>query len=168
MAGNEQYTWHNLLQPIEDLEDELAQAWSPVSHLNSVHNSDALREAYNACLPLLSGTAPGWASTANVPPTSRSRTVRIRRALDTAQRKSIEHALGISGWPKVAHRRTRSTSTDSCASACRNWAASSGKTYWTPPMPGPGRLPARNWPACLKPPWPTPGRRHGRRVKTAT
>ncbi len=54
LASNENYTWDNLLQPIEDLEDELSQAWSPVSHLNSVCNSDALREAYNACLPLLS------------------------------------------------------------------------------------------------------------------
>ena len=42
------------MQPIEQMEDELAQAWSPVSHLNSVANSDELREAYNACLPLLS------------------------------------------------------------------------------------------------------------------
>ncbi len=44
----------SLLQPLEDLEDELAQCWSPVSHLNGVCNSEALREAYNTCLPLLS------------------------------------------------------------------------------------------------------------------
>ncbi len=53
LAANNHYSWDNLLQPIEDLEDELAQAWSPVSHLNSVCDSDALREAYNASLPLL-------------------------------------------------------------------------------------------------------------------
>jgi oligopeptidase A len=51
---HETYTRENLLLPIEALEDELAQAWSPVSHLNSVRNSDELRAAYNACLPLLS------------------------------------------------------------------------------------------------------------------
>ena len=51
---NEIYTWDNLIAPIEQLDDELAQAFSPVSHLNSVCNNEAMREAYNACLPLLS------------------------------------------------------------------------------------------------------------------
>ena len=54
LATDKGHTWGNLLQPIEELEDGLAKAWSPVSHLNSVCNSEALREAYNACLPLLS------------------------------------------------------------------------------------------------------------------
>jgi oligopeptidase A len=35
----------------------LSCAWSPVSHLNGVLNSEALRERYNACLPLLSDYA---------------------------------------------------------------------------------------------------------------
>ncbi len=48
------YNRDNFLQPIEEMEDELAKAWSPVGHLNGVQNSDELRDAYNACLPLLS------------------------------------------------------------------------------------------------------------------
>ncbi len=48
------YTWNNLVEPLEEAEDRLNKAWSPVSHLNSVVNSDELREAYNACLPMLS------------------------------------------------------------------------------------------------------------------
>ena len=48
------YTWANLVQPIEELDDRLSRAWSPVGHLNSVLNSDELRAAYNACLPKLS------------------------------------------------------------------------------------------------------------------
>ena len=44
-------SWESLPGAIEALEDELAQAWSPVSHLNSVCNSDALRAAYNALRP---------------------------------------------------------------------------------------------------------------------
>ncbi|MBD3669919.1 MAG: oligopeptidase A [Gammaproteobacteria bacterium] len=51
------YTWDNLVQPLEDMDDHLSQAFSPVSHMNSVVNSDELREAYNACLPLLSDYA---------------------------------------------------------------------------------------------------------------
>ncbi len=48
------YTWDNLVRPLEDLDDRLNRAWSPVSHMNSVVNSDPLRAAYNACLPKLS------------------------------------------------------------------------------------------------------------------
>lgn len=47
-------SWETLEKPIEEFDDKLSQAWSPVSHLNSVMNSDELRAAYNACLPLLS------------------------------------------------------------------------------------------------------------------
>ncbi|WP_019022553.1 M3 family metallopeptidase [Thioalkalivibrio sp. ALE23] len=47
-------TWDNLVAPLQELENRLETAWSPVSHLNSVMNSPALREAYNACLPRLS------------------------------------------------------------------------------------------------------------------
>ena len=51
------YTWANLVQPLEEMEEQLSRAWSPVSHMNSVVNSDELREAYNACLPKLSAYA---------------------------------------------------------------------------------------------------------------
>jgi oligopeptidase A len=46
--------WDSLVAVLEQLNDELSQAWAPVSHLNSVMNSDELREAYNRCLPKLS------------------------------------------------------------------------------------------------------------------
>jgi oligopeptidase A len=35
------------------MQHRLARTWSPVGHLNGVANSDELRSAYNACLPLL-------------------------------------------------------------------------------------------------------------------
>lgn len=47
-------SWDSVMQPLENLEDRLSRAWSPVSHMNSVVNSDELRDAYNACLPKLS------------------------------------------------------------------------------------------------------------------
>lgn len=53
-ANEGNYSLENFLLPFEDGEDRLEQAWSPVSHLNSVMNSDELRDAYNACLPKLS------------------------------------------------------------------------------------------------------------------
>lgn len=48
-----QPTWENLVQPLEDQGDKLDQAWAPVSHLNSVANSDELRAAYTASIALL-------------------------------------------------------------------------------------------------------------------
>ncbi len=54
LQATSHYTWENLVSPIEEVEDRLHKAWSPVSHLNAVMNNEQLREEYNACLPLLS------------------------------------------------------------------------------------------------------------------
>lgn len=48
------FTWENLLQPIENLNDALHQYWSPIQHLGSVVDSPELRETIRACLPLIS------------------------------------------------------------------------------------------------------------------
>ena len=54
LTASQVYTWENLVEPLENADDRLNKAWSPVSHMNSVVNSDELRNAYNACLPKLS------------------------------------------------------------------------------------------------------------------
>jgi oligopeptidase A len=54
LATMETPSWQSLIIPIEELDASIHQVWSPVSHLNSVMNSDELRVAYNACLPKLS------------------------------------------------------------------------------------------------------------------
>ena len=54
LSKNHPFSWENLQEPMYDLGDRLDQAWSPVGHMNAVVNSDALRDAYNACLPVLS------------------------------------------------------------------------------------------------------------------
>lgn len=54
LKNNSEYTWDNLIQPIDEMDEKFGRAWSPVSHLNSVKNSPELRQAYEACLPLLS------------------------------------------------------------------------------------------------------------------
>lgn len=51
---NEIFTWENLIQPLDEANDLFSRSWSPVCHLNSVKNSQALREAYESCLPILS------------------------------------------------------------------------------------------------------------------
>jgi oligopeptidase A len=45
--------WDSLVAPLEEREDLLNQAWSPVSHLNGVANNPQLREAYNSSIALL-------------------------------------------------------------------------------------------------------------------
>lgn len=50
----EQPTSKGLVLAMDELNDRLGAAWSPVSHLNAVCNSAELREAYEACLPELS------------------------------------------------------------------------------------------------------------------
>ena len=94
LSGTNNYTWDNLVQPLEDMDDRLSRAWSPVSHMNSVMNSEALRDAYNACLPKLSeyGTEMGQ----NVGLYEAYKAVKDSSdydRLDTAQKKVIENAL---------------------------------------------------------------------------
>jgi len=54
VAQGDAADWDQLVAPLDELNDRLAKAWSPVSHMNAVVNSDELRDAYNACLPKLS------------------------------------------------------------------------------------------------------------------
>ncbi len=46
-------SWDTLVAPLEEQGDKLDQAWAPVSHLNSVANSDELRAAYTESVALL-------------------------------------------------------------------------------------------------------------------
>jgi len=94
LATNKTYTWDTLLQPLEDLQDKINHAWSPVSHLNAVLNNEALREAHNACLPKLSeyGTELGQ----NRPLFEAYQAIANSdqfNDLDTAQQKVIHDAL---------------------------------------------------------------------------
>ena len=54
VLANKSFTWQDLVLPLEEVDDKLSRMFSPVSHMNSVVNSDELREAYEQCLPLIS------------------------------------------------------------------------------------------------------------------
>lgn len=54
LSENKGFTWDNLMNPLDDIDDELEKFWSPLSHLHAVVNSPALRKCYKACLPQLS------------------------------------------------------------------------------------------------------------------
>ncbi|GED23740.1 oligopeptidase A [Halomonas halmophila] len=93
-AEQEAPRWESLAAPLEALNDRLARAWSPVSHLNGTMNNPALRDAYEQSLGMLSDyttwlgqheglfrawqalkDGPGWAE------------------LDAGQRRTVDNAL---------------------------------------------------------------------------
>ena len=84
-------TWETFVEPLEEMDDRLNRTWSPVGHLNAVMNSEALRAAYNACLPKLSdyGTEVGQ----NEDLFRGYQAVAAQEHLDATQRKLLENAL---------------------------------------------------------------------------
>ena len=84
--------WSNFVEPIERLDDRLNRAWSPVSHMNSVVNSDELREAYNACLPKLSAYATEMGQNADLYHAYKA-VQENETSLDPAQKKMLENIL---------------------------------------------------------------------------
>lgn len=48
------WTWDNLIQPLETMDDAIEQLWAPLSHMHAVVNTPQLRDCYQACLPKLS------------------------------------------------------------------------------------------------------------------
>ncbi|WP_301098917.1 oligopeptidase A [Otariodibacter sp.] len=107
----EQPTWENFYQPQAIAGDKLSRAWSPVGHLNAVKNSPELREAYQACLPLLSeystwigqhqGLYQGYVKLKNSPEF---------KTYSIAQKKAIENSLRdfeLSGISLPAEKQKR-------------------------------------------------------------
>lgn len=45
--------WQSLMDPLDDMEDQLSKVWSTVSHLNAVRNTAEIREEYNKIQPLI-------------------------------------------------------------------------------------------------------------------
>ncbi|MCF2907552.1 oligopeptidase A [Pseudoalteromonas sp. DL2-H2.2] len=91
---NDSYSWENLVLPLEEADDKLSRMWSPVSHMHSVVNSDALRQAYDACLPLISEYSTYVGQHQGLYEAYKSlKESDAFAALNTAQQKSINNAL---------------------------------------------------------------------------
>ncbi len=54
LSEQDDHSWQGFAEPLETLGEEIEHLWSPVSHLNSVKDSDALRSAIENALPQLS------------------------------------------------------------------------------------------------------------------
>jgi len=93
IAALEQPTFHTVVEPLEELQHRISRTWSPVSHLNAVLNSDALRAGYNACLPLLSAYQTDLSQSEPLYRAYRSISEREAASLDPVQRRVLEHTL---------------------------------------------------------------------------
>jgi len=85
--------WDTLVVPLERMHHRLGKAWSPVGHLNGVMNSDDLRAAYNACLPLLTAYHTELGQNAELCAAYQGVMDREGATLAPEQRKVVENAL---------------------------------------------------------------------------
>jgi len=90
-TGDALPTWEGFVEPLEEVDDRLSRMWSPVGHLNGVMNSDALRAAYNACLPKLSAYATEVGQNADL--FRGYQAVAAQEHLGRAERKLLANAL---------------------------------------------------------------------------
>ncbi|AFI83638.2 oligopeptidase A [Methylophaga nitratireducenticrescens] len=87
-------TWDTLVQPMEDMDALIDSVWSPVSHMNSVVNSEELRQAYNACLPKLSEFSTELGQNEMLYQAYKAIAEGAEyQKLDTAQKKVIDNAV---------------------------------------------------------------------------
>ena len=54
LTQDEKIDWPTLNKTLEQMDNTLSRVWSPVSHMNSVVNSEELRKAHDLCVPKLS------------------------------------------------------------------------------------------------------------------
>ena len=88
------FSWQDLVAPLEENEDRLNRAWSPVNHLHAVADNETLRSAYNACLPKLTGYASELAQNDRLYQAFLAIAEGANAAsLDPAQHKVMENAL---------------------------------------------------------------------------
>src|SRR5256884_2238247 len=93
LAAVEAPTFATVVEPLEELQHRVSRTWSPVSHLNAVLNSDALRAGYNACLPLLSAYQTDLTQSEPLYQAYRTIIEQEGAVLGATQRQVIEHAL---------------------------------------------------------------------------
>src|ERR1700737_4560529 len=93
LAALERPTIATVIEPREELQHRVSKTWSPVSHLNAVLNSDALRTGYNACLPLLSAYQTDLAQSEPLYRAYRTIAEQESAALGPVQKQLVDHAL---------------------------------------------------------------------------
>jgi oligopeptidase A len=88
------FTWQNLIMPLDDLSDALDLFWSPISHLHSVADNPQLRAVYNKAIELITeyGTEVGQNKALYEAYLAIKNCAEFNR-FDIAQKKVIDNAL---------------------------------------------------------------------------
>jgi oligopeptidase A len=110
LARDSAPTFASVVEPLEELQHRISRTWSPVSHLNAVLNSDALRAGYNACLPLLSAYQTDLAQSEPLFNAYRTVAEAEGEALAPAQRQLLVHRVRdfrLAGVGLPAERKER-------------------------------------------------------------
>jgi oligopeptidase A len=103
-------TFASLVIPVEELSYRLSRVWSPIGHLNAVANSAEMREAYNACVPLLTAYSSELGQNAALCAGYAHVLKAEGSTLDPPQRKLLENALRdfrLAGVDLPADRKAR-------------------------------------------------------------
>lgn len=85
------FRWESFALPLERIENRIHKAFSPGSHLHSVHNTPEWRAAYEACLPKL--TAYSTEMGQNTALCNAWKALAKQPDLTPAQRKLVDNAL---------------------------------------------------------------------------
>jgi len=86
--------WQKLITELESMDNLLSRIWSPVSHLNSVMNTDELRRAHDSCLPKLSAYSTEQSQNSDLYHTYENmKQSHQYNELDDANKKIINNAL---------------------------------------------------------------------------
>jgi len=110
LATQQQPTFASVVEPMEELQHRISRTWSPVSHLNAVLNSDAMRAGYNACLPLLSAYQTDLAQSEPLFRAYRTVAEQQGAVLGPAQRQLLAHRVRdfrLAGVGLPAERKER-------------------------------------------------------------
>ncbi|OEE63639.1 oligopeptidase A [Enterovibrio norvegicus FF-454] len=111
LENNTDPSWDTICVPLAESDDRLSRIWSPIGHMNGVVNSPELREAYEACLPILSDYST-WVGQ-HKPLYDAYKAIKARDDFDSlsaAQQKTVTDALrdfelsGIALPQKEQHR----------------------------------------------------------------
>ncbi len=109
LASDTRFSWDNLIAPLNEAGNKLERAWSPVSHMNAVVNTDELRKEYNANLSRLSDYHTELGQNEQL-----FKAIRFIReqdkSLDAAQQKDLDDSLlgfKLSGVALPAEQKER-------------------------------------------------------------
>ncbi|MEX0603358.1 MAG: oligopeptidase A [Marinobacter sp.] len=138
LASQAEPTWETLALPMQGLEDRLNNAWSVVSHLNGVMNSDELRKVYKNCLEKLTEYGTELSQNSELCEAYKKLAARDDFSqLSEAQQKAINNTLRnfhLGGVDLPADKKTRyaelkrelaefsNTFSDNVLDATQNWS----------------------------------------------